>query len=201
MSNIITISREFGSGGREVGKRLADILNIAYYDKEIITKIAEESGLAKEYVEKYSVKITHNFPITIGRTMVTAPTTSLSDQIYTTQAKIIRELAKEGPCIIVGRCGDFFLKEQNPMSVLIHGDIETRMKRCYEKGTEDVHLNEKEMKTKILNVDKARKKYYEHYTGEKWHLAENYSVCISTSKFGVKESANLLAKMYESVKS
>lgn len=200
MSKVITISREFGSGGREVGKRLADILGIAYYDKEIITKIAEESGLSKEYIEKYSAKITHNFPISIGRTFVAPPTTSLSDQIFTTQAKIIRELEAEGPCIIVGRCGDFFLKEKNPLTVYIHGHIDARMKRCYEKGKDDLHLNEKEMKAKILNVDKARKKYYEYYTGEKWHIAEKYSVSISTSTFGVKETANLLAKMYETVK-
>lgn len=197
MSNIITISREFGSGGREVGKRLADLLDIAYYDKEILNKIAEESGLSREYIEKYSAKITHSFPISVGRTFVAPPTTSLSDQIFTTQAKIIRELAAEGPCIIVGRCGDFFLKEQNPLSVYIHGNIETRMKRCYEKGKDDTHLSEKEMKAKILNVDKMRKKYYEYYTGQKWHAAENYSISISTSKFGVKESSNILAKLYQ----
>lgn len=197
MSNIITISREFGSGGREVGKRLADILNIAYYDKEILLKIAEESGLSHEYIEKYSAKITHSYPISIGRTFVSPTTASLSDQIFTTQAKIIRELANEGPCIIVGRCGDFFLKEQNPLSVYIHGSLEARMKRCYEKGKNDTHLSEKEMKAKILGVDKARRKYYEYYTGQKWHAAEHYSVSISTSKFGVKHTATMLAKMYE----
>lgn len=197
MSNIITISREFGSGGREVGKRIADILDIAYYDKEILTKIAEESGLSREYIEKYSAKITHSFPISVGRTFVAPPTTSLSDQIFTTQAKIIRDLAAEGPCIIVGRCGDFFLKELNPLSIYIHGNIEARMKRCYEKGKDDTHLSEKDMKSKILNVDKARKKYYEYYTGQKWHAAENYSVSISTSKFGVKESSEMLAKLYQ----
>lgn len=198
MSNVITISREFGSGGREVGKRLADILDIAYYDKEILLKIAEESGLSHEYIQKYSAKITHSYPISIGRTFVAPPSISLSDQIFTTQAKIIRELAEEGPCIIVGRCGDFFLKEHNPMSVYIHGSIETRMKRCYEKGKDDTHLSEKEMKAKILSVDKTRKKYYEYYTGQKWHAAENYSVSISTSKFGIKDTASILATMYQS---
>lgn len=197
MSNIITITREFGSGGREVGKRLADLLDLPYYDKEIISKIAEESGLSKEYVEKNTTKITHAFPISVGRTFVSPPVVSLSDQIFTTQAKIIRDLAQEGSCIIVGRCGDFFLKELNPLSINIHGSLDARMKRCYEKGKDDTHLSEKEMRAKILGVDKARKKYYEYYTGQKWHTAENYSVSISTSKFGVKETAKILAKLYE----
>lgn len=197
MSHIITITREFGSGGREVGKRLADILDLPYYDKEILEKIAEESGISREYIEKYSAKITHSYPISVGRTFVTPSVTSLSDQIFTTQAKIIKELANEGPCIIVGRCGDFFLKELNPLSVCLHASIEARMKRCYEKGKDDLHLNEKEMRAKILGVDKARKKYYEYYTGQKWHAPENHSVSISTAKFGVKESAKILAKMYE----
>lgn len=196
MSNIITITRQFGSGGREVGKRLADILSLPYYDKEILTKIADESGLSREYIEKHSTKITHSYPISVGRTFVAAPITSLSDQIFTTQAKIIRELAETESCIIVGRCGDFFLKELNPLSININASIEARLQRCYEKGSDDVHLTEKEMKAKILGVDKARKKYYEYYTGQKWHAAENYSVSISTSKFGVKETANILAKLY-----
>lgn len=197
MSHIITITREFGSGGREVGKRLADILDLPYYDNEILTKIAEESGLSREYIEKYSAKITHSYPISVGRTFITPSVTTLSDQIFTTQAKIIKELASEGPCIIVGRCGDFFLKELNPLSINIHASIQARLRRCFEKGEDDLHLSEKEMRSKILGVDKARKKYYEYYTGQKWHAAENYSVSISTSKFGVKETANILAKLYE----
>ncbi|MFI3254736.1 MAG: cytidylate kinase-like family protein [Eubacteriales bacterium] len=197
MSNIITITREFGSGGREVGKRMADILNLPYYDKEILTKIAEESGLSREYVEKHSTKITHSYPISVGRTFVAPPVASLSDTIFTTQAKIIRDLANEGSCIIVGRCGDFFLKEQNPLSINIYASLEARLSRCYEKGSDDINLSEKEMRAKILGVDKQRKKYYEYYTGQKWHAAENYSVSISTSKFGVKETANILAKLYE----
>lgn len=197
MSNIITITREFGSGGREVGKRLADILDLPYYDKEILTKIAEESGLAKEYIEKHSSKITHAYPISVGRTFVAAPAASLSDQIFTAQAKIIRELAEEGSCIIVGRCGDFFLRELNPISINIHAKIEARVARCFEKGKDDLHLTEKEMRNKILSVDKSRKKYYEYYTGQKWHAAENYSISISTTKFGVKHTAEILAKLYE----
>lgn len=196
MSNIITITREFGSGGREVGKRLGDLLNLPYYDKEILTKIAQESGLSPEYVEKHSTKITHAYPISVGRTFIAPPTASLSDQIFTTQAKIIRQLAEEGSCIIVGRCGDFFLRELNPLSINIHASIEARVQRCFEKGEDDLHLSEKEMRQKILNVDKSRKKYYEYYTGQKWHAAENYSVSVSTSKFGVKETAKMLAELY-----
>lgn len=197
MSNIITITREFGSGGREVGKRLADILELPYYDKEILTKIAEESGLSHDYVQKHSSKITRSYPISVGRTFIAPPAASLSDQIFTAQAKIIKELAHDGPCIIVGRCGDFFLRDMNPLSINIHASIEARLQRCFEKGKDDLHLSEKEMRHKILSVDKARKKYYEYYTGQKWHASENYSVSISTAKFGVKETANILAKLYE----
>lgn len=197
MSNVITISREFGSGGREVGKRLADLLDIAYYDNEIITKITSESGLSQEYIEKYSSKITHSYPISIGRTFVTPPVASLSDQIFQTQSKIIRELAEKGPCIIVGRCGDFILRESNPLSVYVHSTLEDRMRRCYEKGYEDENLSEKEMRSKVLTVDKNRKKYYEYYTGQRWHVLQNYSVCLNTARFGVKETAKILAALYE----
>lgn len=197
MENIITITRQFGSGGREVGKRLADILNIPYYDKEILDKIAEESGLSKEYLSKNSSKITRNYPISVGRTFMMSPLASLSDQIFTTQAKIIRNLAEEGPCIIVGRCGDFFLKEMNPLSINIHAPIEEKLKRCFQRGKDDTHLSEKEMRGKILAVDKERKKYYEYYTGQKWHATENYSVSINAAKFGVKETAEILADLYQ----
>lgn len=197
MSNIITISREFGSGGREVGKRLSDLLSIPYYDNEIITRIAEESGLSELYVTKNKSNINHSIPISIGRTFVSPSMVSLSDQIFQTQSKIIRELGENGPCIIVGRCGDFFLREQSPLSVYVHAELEDRIARCYEKGYEDVNLSHKEMKSKVLSVDKNRKKYYEYYTGQRWHLLQNYSVCISTSRFGVKETAKILAGLYQ----
>ncbi len=197
MSNVITISREFGSGGREVGKRLADLLDIPYYDNEIITKIASESGLSKEYIEKYGNKITHSYPISVGRTFMAPPVTSLSDQIFQTQSRIIRELANEGPCIIVGRCADFILRESNPLSVYVHSHIADRVRRCYEKGYQDVNLQEKEMRAKVISVDKNRKKYYEYYTGQRWHVSSNYAVCISTARFGVKETAKILAALYQ----
>lgn len=200
MSNVITISREFGSGGREVGKRLADLLDIPYYDNEIITKIASESGLSKEYIEKFGSKITHAYPISVGRTFITPAVTSLSDQIFQTQSRIIRELAQEGPCIIVGRCGDFILRENSPLAVYVHSTVADRVRRCYEKGYEDVNLQEKEMRSKVLSVDKNRKKYYEYYTGQRWHLLQNYSICISTARFGVKETAKILAGLYEVAK-
>ncbi|MFI3249987.1 MAG: cytidylate kinase-like family protein [Eubacteriales bacterium] len=197
MSNIITISREFGSGGREVGKRLADLLQIPYYDNEIISRIAEESGLSEVYVAKNKSNISHSYPISVGRTFISPPLVSLSDQIFQSQCKIIRQLGEEGPCVIVGRCGDFFLKDQSPLSIYIHADLEDRISRCYEKGYEDVTLSHKEMKNKVVSVDKNRRKYYEYYTGQKWHQLQNYSVCISTSRFGVKGTAKVLAGLYE----
>lgn len=190
MSRIITISREFGSGGRELGKRLAEILKIAYYDQEIITGIAEKSGLAEEYVNSIVDKQTiAHYPITIGRTLSSGFPLQFdpSAKVYVEQRNIIENLASKGDCIIIGRCSDYILREQNPFSIFVHAGIDSRLRRCRDREPEKGSLSDSQLTTQILAVDKARAKYHKFFTGEKWGQKENYTLCINTSNTVIKD--------------
>ena len=193
MNNIITISRQFSSGGREIGKRLADSLLYAYYDAEIIKKVAEESGFCESYIEKYSeANITRGYNYTFGQTFSTL---SPSDQVQIAQAKVIRELSTKGDCVIVGRCADYILKDSNNFKVFIYSsDMEQRIKRCYEKVPADKNKTAKEMQKMIKAIDKTRSKNYNYYTGQDWEDMTNYNLCIDTSVVSIKQAvATILA--------
>ena len=148
MNKVITISREFGSGGRELGKRLAEALGIAYYDKEIITEIANRSGLAEEYVSSVIEKKTINYyPITVGRAFRTQvnPHLDMTMKVYTQQSDIIKEMASKSDCVIIGRCSDHILREYDPFKIFIYADLDSRLSRCRQRAPEDEHLSDKEM--------------------------------------------------------
>ena len=199
MNKIITIGREFGSGGRELGKRLAENLGIAYYDREIVEEIAKRTQLAEHYVHQI---VEHRngvfFPITIGRTFHSAGTDYLIKQytsVYAEQTNVLREMAETSDCVIVGRCADYILKDQNPIRLFVYADMEAKIARCREKAPEHEHLSDKEMRKMILRVDKNRKKYYEYYTGNTWGSRRNYDICINTSISPIKEIADALTLM------
>ena len=194
MNKIITISRQFGSGGREVGKRLADALMCAYYDKEIIKEVAVKSGLSEEYVEKYSEStFTRNYPFTFARTVPTTYIQSPSDKLHLTQVNVIKDLSNKGDCVIVGRCADAILENQNPFKVFIYSsDMDVRIKRCYEKVPADKEKTRKEMEKMIISVDKQRTKFYSHYEGKIWGNINNYNLCIDTSKVDIKKAVEII---------
>ena len=203
MSRIITIGREFGSGGRELGKRLAELLEIPYYDKEIITEIAKRTSLAEEYVHKI---VEHQpgfyFPITTGRTLHTGASGSdymlhQHASIYAEKATVLRDMATASDCVIVGRCADYILKDLDPFRIFVYADMDAKIARCRQKG-EEKHLNDRELKKKILRIDKNRAKYYQYYTGQKWGARENYELCVNTSVIPVKELATALTHLFES---
>ena len=148
---IITISREFESGGREFGRRLAEQLNIAYYDQEIIREISKRAKLAEQYIEQ-------------------------QQSIMTEQNKIIRDMAERSDCVIVGRCGNYILEQFHPYRIFIYAELEHRIKRCIERYTEHEKWSPSEMEKKILTVDRSRKKYYEYYTGKTWGNPLNYQL-------------------------
>jgi len=201
MNKIITIGREFGSGGREVGKRLADHLGIAYYDKEIVEEIAKRTQLAESYIHQIvEQKNPVFFPITTARTLHTAGSDYLLRQytsVYAEQANVLREMAEKSDCIIVGRCGDYILKEFHPVRLFFYADMESKIKRCREKAPEHEHLSDKELEKMIRNVDKNRAKYYRYYTGNRWGAHANYDMCINTSSIPIKELAEALAHLFQ----
>ena len=196
MKRIITVSREFGSGGRELGRRLSELLHIAYYDKEIVTEIAKRTSMSEEYVRQITEqKPVMSFPISIGRSFypMTDPLLDQNQAIFREQHQIIREMADKSDCVIVGRCGDYILRDLNPFR--IYADMDAKIARCRERGKEDPPLSDKELKQKITKMDKGRAKYYEFYTGQKWGDRLNYDVCINTSGRSIKELAAVLVRL------
>lgn len=190
MNQIITISREFGSGGRELGRRLSELLGIAYYDQEIITEISKRTALAEQYVEQIiEQKPITSFPIHIGRTIypMVNPVYEQRQAVMLEQNRIIREMAEKSSCVIVGRCGDYILKDLHPFRLFVYADLEHRIARCLERRTEKEQDSQEEMRHKILSVDKNRRKYYEFYTDGKWGDRLNYDLCINTGGRNIKD--------------
>lgn len=200
MNKIITIGREFGSGGRELGKRLSDHLGIAYYDKEIIEEIAKRTQLAEGYVRRIVEQQSGVFfPITVGRTFHSTGSDYILKQytsVYAEQANVLREMAEKSDCIIVGRCGDYILKDHNPIRLFVYADMDAKVKRCREKADEHENLSDSELIKKIRRVDRDRAKYYRYYTGQEWGNRANYDMCINTSSVPVKELAEALAHLF-----
>lgn len=203
MNKIITISREFGSGGRELGRRLAEILGIAYYDQAIITEIAQRSGLAEEYVNSVVEKRPFPyFPITSAQTLTTpiTPPFDFSMKVYSEQINIIKDLASKSDCVIIGRAADYILEEYKPINMFIHADMESRVQRCRERATEEEEqLTDVKLKSRIQEIDKSRAKYYRFFTGRKWGEKENYTLCINTSNTVIKDIAPSLAQLLKSM--
>ena len=196
---IITIGREFGSGGRELGKRIAEALGIAYYDKEIIDKVAHNTQLAIDYVQQVlEKKPLSYYPITIVNSFNGADDVLARSNasIYAEQAKVIKELADKSDCVIVGRCADYILKDYNPFRIFVYSDIDSKVKRCIEKG-ETKNTDVKKIKKEIHKIDRNRRHYYEFYTSQKWGNIHNYDICINTSGKNIKEVVNEILTIFK----
>ncbi len=200
-NNIITISREFGTGGREVAKRLADELNLPYYDSEILNKMLLEKGQSEDLLEKYSdVNFARNFDFTFATSFVKVDE-NVGDNIYKKQSELIKELAKKNGGIFVGRCSDYILNEMNPLKAYIYSsDMDFKIDRCKNKNIKDNKIENKDLKTYIDKIDKKRKAYYEYYTDNKWAEFSNYNLAIDVSKIGIKNTVNLIKESYKKVK-
>ena len=186
---IITISREFGSGGRELGKRLADALDIPCYDQQIIEMIAQKRKLDKDYVAHISEKdIRILYPSTIGKHII-APNyiAHQSVQIASEQKKLIEELAKQGDCVIVGRCADLILKSYHPLNIFVYADQESKIARCLKRADEKENLSTEQLVRKMKEIDKNRTSYRAMFTDGRWGNKENYHLCINTSGKEIKE--------------
>lgn len=195
---IITISREFGSGGREVGKRLADELGLAYYDREIITELARETGLTEEYIKNISEKGNYSYPFHFAKSFaVYSGLQSNQTEIMIAQQKILKEIAKKGNCVIVGRGANVILKDYNPMNIFVYADMESKINRCRRKATENENLTDRELENKIIQIDKDRRKYNSIISNQEWGDKRNYHLCINTSGIEIKNVISSIAEYIE----
>lgn len=185
---IITISREFGSGGRELGKRLADALGIPCYDHEIIDMVAEKHGFDKNYVAHVSEKDLRVFyQSTIGhRFMMPRPVVQQPVKVAGAEHEIIRHLAEQGDCVIVGRCAEVVCRDMSPFNIFVYADRVSKLQRCEERADEKEHFSEKEMLRKMRQIDKERAAYYELFADKEWGRKESYHLCINTSGKEIK---------------
>ena len=195
MSNkVITISREFGSGGRTVGKMVAEKLGIPCYDQEIIQKIAEESGYCEDFVAEHSEHAAYGIWLSNAFAVRDYYGNSIQDKIWCAQLKTIVELANKGPCVIVGRCADFILKETaDCLKVFIHADPKARAERIVEQYGESSQAPERRLKDK----DKRRAAYYQMYTDQKWGDNKNYDIALSTSSLGIDTCVDIIVELYK----
>lgn len=187
MNKIITISREFGSGGREIGKRLADELGFSYYDREIITEIAKETGMTEEYIKNISEKGVYPYAFQFAKSFAMySSLQSNQTEILVAQTKLLKEIAKNRNCIIVGRGANIILKDYNPMNIFVYADMESKINRCHKKAKEDERLTDKEMEKKMIQIDNARKNYHQLISNLEWGNKRNYHLCINTTDVEIK---------------
>ena len=190
-NRIITISREFGSGGRTVGKRVAEKLGIPCYDAELVNKIAEESGYAKEYVEEQGEYTSCGWLSTILSDRSNGLTNQ--DRLWSIQSRVITELAEQGPCVIVGRCADYVLREKaDCLTVFIHASLEKRAERIVKEYGETDESPEDRVKDK----DKRRESYYRFYTDMKFGDARHYDLCLDSGELGLDKCVDIIAQLY-----
>ncbi|MBO5305820.1 MAG: cytidylate kinase-like family protein [Clostridia bacterium] len=198
---VITIARQFGSGGHEVGKRLASLLGIKMYDKELIMMAAEKSGYHPDVLSKADEKAAGSllYTLAIGSSRFGGMTGSydmpINDKLFIAQSEIIQELANEEQCVIIGRCGDYALRNfENKLSVFIYADEEMRIGRIMESRG----VSESEAQSIIAKEDKKRSSYYNFYTGKKWGSMERYGAAFNTAVLGIEGTAELIADIVRS---
>ena len=178
---IITISREFGSGGRFIGEEIAKKLGIAYYDKNIISQIAEKSGLSPEYIQENAELSPKKglFAYAFAGRDITGR--SVEDMVYQAQRKVILDLVRKEPCVIIGRNADYILKDRDDiLNVFIHGDMPEKIQRI----SQLYRVTEKEAVKMMADTDKRRMTNYNFYTDQKWGKASNYTLCLNSSQIG-----------------
>ena len=195
-TTIITIGREFGSAGREIGYKVAEAFDIKLYDKEMLARAAKESGICEEIFETHDEKPTNSFLYSLvmdtysmgysGNTYTDMP---INHKVFLAQFDAIKKIADEGPCILVGRCADYALESYpNVVSVFIHADLEARIRRI----ARIYDLTDAKAKDMIQKTDKKRSSYYNYYTNKKWSDAESYELCLTSSELGIEGTAKAI---------
>lgn len=195
-NTIITIGREFGSAGREIGYKVSEAFGIKLYDKEMLARAAKESGICEEIFETHDEKPTNSFLYSLvmdtysmgysGNTYTDMP---INHKVFLAQFDAIKKIADEGPCILVGRCADYALESyKNVVSVFIHADMNARIRRI----ARIYDLTDAKAKDLIIKTDKKRSSYYNYYTNKKWSDAESYELCLTSSELGIEGTAKAI---------
>ena len=195
---IITISREFGSGGRTIGREVANRLGIPFYEKELVDQIALESGFAPKFVEEHGEHAPGLSRLSYAFAHQGVPGVmnglSTADFLWSIQCSVIMQLAEQGPCVIVGRNADYILKDRKDvLDVYIHADKEFRADRIVRLYGE----SEKSPMTRLAEKDKRRQINYQHYTGRTWGTAQNYDICLNSGKLGIDNCVDIIVGMYK----
>ena len=186
---IITISREFGSGGRFIGEEVAKKLGIAYYDKNIINQIAEESGLSPDYIQESAELSPKKVILAYALAGRDITGKSVEDMVYEVQRKVILELAEKEPCVIIGRNADFILKDRDDvLNVFIHGNMPEKMKRICQL----YNVSEQDAVKMMTDTDKRRMTNYNFYTDQRWGKASNYTLCLNSSQLGYDKCEEII---------
>lgn len=190
---IIAIGRQFGSGGRTIGKKVAEKLGIPCYDDQILERMAMESGLVPEYLKEQNEKAASRNRFSHVLTAGMFLGNSYQDDLWTLQNKIIHELAEQGPCVFVGFCSEYILrKHDNCLRAFIYADLDKRAKRIVEQYGETDEAPEKRIKDK----DRNRAAYYQYYTDLKWGAAKNYHISLNSGTLGIDACVDILANLY-----
>lgn len=198
MSLVITIGRQFGSGGRDVGEKVAEYFNIPFYDKELVEMAAQKSNLSQEALKEVDEHATNSFLYSLASGNyslrgINAPIyyeMPINDKLFIAQAEVIKEIAKKGSCVIVGRCADYVLENENVdlLNVFIHGSVDYRAGRVMDA----LGLKQNKARDKVIKTDKQRRTYYDYYTSKDWGVMSNYDLCINAETFGIEGAANLI---------
>ena len=197
---IITIGRQYGSGGREIGRKLALRLGIPFYDRELISRAAKKSGFSEDLFEQLDKRATNSllYSLTMfGSTGLNGM--SLTDQLFLAQANIIREIADSGPAVLVGRCADHVLREyENRFDFFITGSVDDRLQRI--QTHDDYELSGKSPRAALEKMDKQRSTYYNYYTGKVWGTSDQYDLCINAGRLGVENSIEVILAYVNALK-
>lgn len=201
MNKVITISRQYGSGGREVGEKLAKELGIPFYDNEIISRAAKETGFSETAFEAVEDKATNSllYSIAMGMNVFSNQDMgfsglSLDDRIFLAQSNVIRKVAEEGPCVIVGRCADYILKDyDNIVNVFVRAALDYRIKRSIQVD----HIEAKNAAEIVAKKDKSRRNYYKYHVGERWDNLMNYELVIQSDLVGIDATVGIIKQFVE----
>jgi cytidylate kinase len=193
---IITVSREFGSGGLSIAKMIAERLGYAYYDNSLIAGVAREHGLSEVFVKEYGEYAVSKSPLAFDFSIDNAGRyeagLSIYDQLYIFQHNYITGLVDKGPCVIVGRCADFILQERKDcLHTFFYADMDFRIDRIANSSGKKIDNPEKQLK----EMDERRKTYYRHYTGRRWGESRNYHISMNSGAIGLDQCANIVTEL------
>ena len=198
---IVTISRQYGSGGRYIGENLAKAMGVPCYDEKLIDMVAKESGFAQSFVAEKGERMTGSLLFNIASSLSfannvfsTNNVVTLQDEIYFTQNRIIKELADKGPCVIVGRCADYILREREDcLNVFIFADNESKI----ERAEKYFNITREEAPAVLKKKDKARANHYKYYTDQEWGMASNYDLCLNSGLIGIEGCVKAIQQVLE----